>query len=357
MQRSMNRYRALVTFSRYALLLALLVFFFGAELALGQSSIDRIRRKTGVDTGQITKITALGATIKKNGVEKTVPVEQIESIYFAGEPSQVSAARQALKRNEPESALESIKKIDRSSLGRDEIVQEIDYLGVLAQRQLATRGKSSLRTAVQSAEKFLSAHRTSYHISDVIEVLGSAQLASGESEAALVQFRKLAKAPGAYFQARSAILIGTVLQQQGKHDQAVVEFDKALAASKGDAGSRSERQRATLYRAVSQSALGAAEEAAEIIREIISEADRSDSDLLAVAYNALGDCYLENGKQSAARDAFLHVDILFSSESEQHAKALYELTKIWASLGRDERAREAKQRLHEKYPASRWARL
>ena len=40
----------------------------------------------GVDSGQITGVTALGVTISKGGVESTIAAEDIESVYFAGEP-------------------------------------------------------------------------------------------------------------------------------------------------------------------------------------------------------------------------------------------------------------------------------
>ena len=338
-------------------ILLLAVIACSADFANAQSSLDRVRRRTGVDTGEITKVTALAVTIKRSGVEKNIPVEEIKSIYFSGEPSQVNTARQAIARNEPADAMKALEKIDRSAIGREEIVQELDFLTLKAQGQLATRGQGSLNTVSKSAESFLAKHRSSFHVSDVIELLGSAHLASGNTDEALRQYRKLAKAPGAYFQARSAILIGQVLQQQGKHDEAVAEFDRALAASKKEAGIEGERLRATLYKAVSQSALGKTEQATKTVKEIIAQADRSDTEIMAAAYNALGECYLQSEQTQAARDAFLHVDILFASDGQQHAKALYELAKIWTQLGREQRARDAQQRLKKDYPSSRWAKM
>ena len=66
--------------------------------AVAQSSVDRIRRRTGVDSGKITDMSVLAVTISKGGVESDVPVEEIRSIRFAGEPSELNSARSAISR-------------------------------------------------------------------------------------------------------------------------------------------------------------------------------------------------------------------------------------------------------------------
>lgn len=340
-----------------AMVVPLVVLTLMADFVLAQGAIDRVRRRTGVDTGTITKVSALEVTIEKNGVEKKIPVEEIVSVYYSNQPQQLKAADQALLRGRPEDALAALEKVDRSTVSRDEVLQELDYLALRAKDNLALSGKSSLRTIIKQAEEFLSKNRSSYHVSDVIELLGQAQLAAGEPDEALKQFRKLAKAPSKFFQARSSILIGRVLQQQGNHKEALAEFEKALKAVGDNAASESERFKATLFRAVSQSALGEVESATTTVKDIIKQADSKATDVLAAAYNALGDCYLQSEKQKAARDAFLHVDLLFHSASEQHAKALYELSRLWTALGHDNRASEARERLLKDYPSSRWARL
>lgn len=338
--------------SGVALLLAMLV----TELGFAQGSIDRIRRRTGVDTGKITKVSPLQVTISKNGVENEIPVEEIESIYFGGEPSELNQARQALARGKPDEALEKLKEVEPGSLVRDEVKQELDYLMILAREKMALSGQSSVGSVVKLAEGFLSDYRKSYHVSGVIEILGNAYLASGDADEALRQYRKLAKARSPYFQARSAILTGRVLQQQGKNKEALAQFDKAIEEAKKSPATESELLEATLYRAISQSATGEIDAATNTVKEIISQAEPQDAKLLASAYNALGDCYLQSGKQKAARDAYLHVDLLFSADAEQHAKALHNLSKLWTELGREQRSRAAREQLLKNYPSSPWAR-
>jgi len=54
---------------------------------------DRIRLWSGTETGEITKTTPLEVTIKRGSAEKTVPVSEIRSVAFGGEPSELTQAR------------------------------------------------------------------------------------------------------------------------------------------------------------------------------------------------------------------------------------------------------------------------
>ena len=65
--------------------------------AVAQARIDRVHRLNGVDSGQITAVTPLGVTISKSGVESTIPVEDIESVYIGGEPDDLNSVRSALQ--------------------------------------------------------------------------------------------------------------------------------------------------------------------------------------------------------------------------------------------------------------------
>jgi tetratricopeptide (TPR) repeat protein len=323
--------------------------------AVAQSSVDRIRRRTGVDSGKITDMSVLAVTISKGGVQSKVPVEEILSIYFAGEPKELKSARSAIGRGRWKDAVETLSKINRAQFDRREIVQELDYLLLESRAKLALAGQGKLDEAIRLATNFLAKNLDSYHFSSAIELLGDLHLANGNQDEARRQYARLAKVVTPYFQARSAILTGKLLHQAGKHAEALAEFDRALAAAQRDPAAQSQQFEATLHRAISQSASGDVDGATTTVKQIIAQADARDTDLLATAYNALGDCYLQSDKQKAARDAFLHVDVLFNSAADQHAKALYELSRLWEALGQRQRASDAKHRLQDEYPASRWA--
>lgn len=328
---------------------------FASVLTSDGFALDRIRDRNGVTTGKITKMSALAVTIRKGGTDLKKPVEDIVSITFDDEPEDLAPARRSANNGRYEDALERLAKIARSDVDRKEVQQEIDFLSMFCKVQLALSGQGSLDQAESQVASFLSKHSKSYHVPEAIELRGTALLANGDYNGARQMFTKLGKAPAPYFKARSALLTGRSLQAEGKHQQAAASFDAAIKAAESNAAAKSQLLEATLLNAVSQAALGQLEAATEAIKQIVKQAETQDRQLLAQAYNALGDCYLQAKESKAAMLAFLHVDILFSTETSEHARALYELSKLWEELGKTERARDAGQRLQENYPGSRWA--
>ena len=53
--------------------------------------------------------------------------------------------------------------------------------------------------------------------------------------------------------------------------------------------------------------------------------------------------------------AFLHTDLLFSKEKDEHARALAQIARIWRELNRPDRADETLERLKQEYPRSPYA--
>jgi len=316
--------------------------------------VDRIKRRNRVDSGKITKITQLAVTISRGGVERKVPVEEITSIAFAGEPKELRSARLAAAGGRHADALESLSKLSRKKLDRKEIKQELDFLLVYSTAKMALAGQGEVESATEEVRKFLTQNRESFHLTEAIELAGNLQLAAGNFDGAQKQYAKLGRAPSSYHKARSAVLIGLLLQSQDKHAEAIAQFEQAIATAADDATAKSQQLEATLLAAISRSASGEVEQSTETVKKIIAEADPEETQLLARAYNALGDCFLASNNNQAARDAFLHVDLLFASASTDHAKALYELSRLWGTFGNETRARDARQRLEEEYPASPW---
>jgi TolA-binding protein len=108
-------------------------------------------------------------------------------------------------------------------------------------------------------------------------------------------------------------------------------------------------------KAVSLAETGGVDEAVGIIEKVIHDADPQEKELHARAYNSLGACYEKAGKTKEALLAFLHVDVLYNTVPEAHAEALSHLATLWKAIGQDERARESRQTLSERYGGSRWA--
>lgn len=334
---------------------AALALLTAGSTASAQSTIDRVRRQNGVDSGQITAVTPLGVTISKSGVESTVPAEEIEAITFAGEPGELNSARNALQAGRAQDAVESLAKITVADISREEIIADVDFYTALAKAQLALAGNGDLATAATDVRNFMAKHGKNFHVPQAIETLGDLLAADKQSAAARSEYAKLAKAKSPYFESKSALLVGRTFQAEGDHAKAQAEFDKVLASTDDSDQLAPLKLAATLERAVSQAAQGQAKEATAAIGDIIAQAKPEDAELLARAYNALGDSYLQAKDPRGALFAFLHVDLLYSQNAEAHAKALHELVPLWKSAGRDSRSQEAAQKLAQKYPDSRWA--
>ena len=76
--------------------------------------------------------------------------------------------------------------------------------------------------------------------------------------------------------------------------------------------------------------------------------------MLSKAYAVLGDAYRAAGKEQDALIAFLTVDLVYNTQPESHAEALFNLAQLWDKAQNPERARQAKQALEATYPDSSW---
>jgi predicted negative regulator of RcsB-dependent stress response len=320
-----------------------------------QTLVDRVQRHNGIDSGSITATTPLGITISKGGVTSKIPAEEIQSIQFAGEPPELHPARTQLARGRYDLALEKLIRIDRAKITRGEVTQDIDFYLAATHGNLALAGKEDIKQATADLGKFLSTHRGSYHVPEAIELQGDLYRAAGDIDSARKKYETLAKAPSPYYKARSALLVGQILQEQGEHANANAQFDAAIAAAGAESLAESIKREATLGRAISLAATGKQVAGTEIISQILQQAPDGDTTALAQGYNALGDALLAAGDKRGARDAYLHVDLLFHASPTEHAKSLFRLINLWKELRQPTRAQDAQQRLTDDYPLSRWA--
>ncbi len=317
--------------------------------------IDRVYRLNGLDSGKITEITALGVKLAKGGVESTIPAENIKNVYLAGEPPALNTARNALQAGRAQDALTALEGVSTDGIDRQEILAEVEFYAAAAKAQLALAGQGDAEAPASDFRQFMGRRTTSFHLPEAVERLGELLVARGQFDDARTEYAKLAKAKSPYYQLRAAWLAGRAWQEQGDHAKALAEFAKVLAAPVGEGPMESLTTAAALDRAVSQAATGKADEATATIADVIAKAKADDDQLLARAYNALGDCYLKSGDARGALFAFLHVDLLYPHLADAHAKALHELVPLWRTAGHVDRSQQAAQELAEKYPGSRWA--
>lgn len=301
-------------------------------------------------------MTSLQVTLKKGiGGTRDIAINEIRSIQFDAEPPELSQARLNAGNGAYENALASLAKIDMDSVKRDFVKQDIEFYKGWCAAKLALSGQGEIADAGRQLNNFVRAYPNNFHYLPAREAMGDLLMVGGGYANAEKQYAELAKAPWADYKMRAAVAVGRSLQAQNKHAEAIKQFDAALATSGDSAEAQNERLSATLAKAVSLAETGGADQAVGIIEKVIHDADPQQKELHARAYNALGTCYEKAGKSKEALLAFLHVDVLYNTVPEAHAEALSHLTSLWKAIGQDERAREARQTLADRYGGSRWA--
>jgi tetratricopeptide (TPR) repeat protein len=327
-----------------------------AATTRAQGISDRVRLARGSESGEITATTPHEITLKGgSGGSRTIALNLVKTVVFDDEPAELSQARVKAANGAYEDAQELLAKIDSSSVNRPLIQQDIEFYNAWSAGKLALAGSAEIADAGRQLNNFVRSYPQNFHNLAAIELMGDLLMASQRYEAAEKQYAEIAKAPWPDYRMRASVAAGRSLQAQGKHAEAIAQFDAALAVNDDNADSKNQRLAATLAKAISLSETGGVDKAVGTIEKVIQDADPQERELHARAYIALGRCYAEAGKTKDALLAFLHVDVLYSNVPEAHAEALAQLVPLWASLGQEARSREAKQLLQERYANSQWA--
>jgi tetratricopeptide (TPR) repeat protein len=324
--------------------------------ATAQGESDRVRLIRGSENGEVSAMTPLEVTIDKGlPGSSSIAVNEIKSIAFDDEPSELSQARVNAANGAYENALESLEKIKRGSVDRDFIKQDIEFYKAWCAAKLALAGHGEIADAGRQLNIFVRSYPNNFHYLEAREAMGDLLMAGGGFANAEKQYAELAKAPWPAYKMRAAVAVGRSLQAQQKHPEAIRQFDAALAMPDDGADTENQRLAATLGKAVSLAETSGVDEAVGIIEKVIHDADPQQKELHARAYNALGSCYEKAGKTKDALLSYLHVDVLYNTVPEAHAEALAHLAPLWQAIGQEERAREARQVLEQRYGSSRWA--
>lgn len=335
-----------------ALCMALLV---GLAHSAEAQQFDSVRRASGSTNGKILSVSPVQVVFERSGVSEEIPVNEVQYLTFAGEPRELTLGRLNAVNGRYEDALEAFGKVNAAEIQRDVIKQDLEFFKAYCVAKLALGGSGSIPDAGKQMYAFESANRTSYHYLAACEILGDLFVALGRYPQAEAYYDKLSKVDWPDFKMRSGVLVGRALQAQDKHTEAIARFDQVLQASATTPEANKQKLAATLGRAVSIAAGGKTAEALKMVEGVIKQADPENTELHARAYNALGNCYLKDGKTKEALLAFLHTDVLYNSFPEAHAEALAHLSKLWDTVGQADRGRQAATLLKDRYPGSTWA--
>jgi tetratricopeptide (TPR) repeat protein len=279
----------------------------------------------------------------------SVPTDQIQSVRYDGQSSNFQLAEARESSGQLAEAAELFKKAATDSVGKPFPLQAALFREAEALTELALVEPDRVKDAKDKLTRFLQTYPTSRHLAAARGCQARLLLHVGDIAGAEAALAALAKLPRG--KERADVLRTKILAKQGKHDDAIAQLDKLIAGyPKG-----SERQRAALLaKAESLAGKKKFKEAEALVREVIQGNPPEDAAAQAPAYNTLGDCLRAADQPKEALFAYLHTDLLYSKDKEEHPRALHHIVELYRKLKQDGRADEFAQRLKQEYPRSPW---
>ena len=345
--------------SRYIVAAALVALIAATTVRAADDTIVTIEKKTV--KGEIKSMSRNEVTlVKVGGGEVTFKTPEIELIRFANDPVQFNAIRNQINNGGFENALKAMDKLKEGDIDRAEAKQEIQYMRALCHARLALGGGFDVLTAGKEMRAFVKDYPDNYHVLPAHEILGDLLVAAQKYKDATEYYKALADSPFDEYKMRAGVATGRALLAEKKFAEAQQAFDVALELSAKAKGAMAEAQQqaAMLGKAACLAETGNPDEGIKLIEGAIAKLPPEEGDLHARAYVTMGNCYRK--KTDSAKPAllaFLHVDVLYFSNPQAHAEALWNLAKLWNDIGKPERAVQAAQLLKDRYPSSPWAKL
>lgn len=328
-------------------------------LALGVSALaddvvlvpnSTVKNATGGRVrGTVQSESATEVVVKLGTTTTNVPSAEVVSINYTGQPPSMVQAESREAAGALAEAADLYKKAIGEADGKPLIQQAAQFQQANALAALALADTARAPEAITLLNAFVKAHPNGRQVVSALDNLARLQLQKEDYAAVEKLVAEMAKLPQSAD--RASILRAKVFAKKGEFDKAIVEYDRLIK----DAPEGSTRRRdAQLARAESLAGQKKFDAAEAELRSVINATSPEDYGTQSAAYNTLGDCLRAAGRPKEALDAYLHTDILYAKDKEQHPRALAHISQLWRVLKRDDRADEVWQQLKKDYPNSPW---
>lgn len=333
----------------------------GAILSLtpGAFAVDQVTRRSDNVTlrGEFTAMTTESITIKlTGGREETVSVADIRTLRFDQEPTLLAQAQSNERSGALDAALTKYEQVQSEYNGSDKrLVTDLAYLIARTKCRLSLADpnlRADARTAIQ---QFRTANRSNFRYLEGTLLEAAVAAADGDQAGARSLLQEVQTSTVKGFQLQAGVQLGELLLAAGETSEAAQAFDAVIQQSQGDSSAAAAHWAGLLGRARCAQADNQLDDAITRIEQVIAGASQAQTDVLADAWVLKGDCLRLRNEQKAALMAYLHVDVLYPSEPNQHAQSLYRLAQLWGPAGHQDRAEDAAARLTDRYPNSEWA--
>ncbi|MHC2067413.1 tetratricopeptide repeat protein [Bremerella sp. T1] len=324
-----------------------------ALVAGGPLLADTVRTEGGAQAGTIVGATKDAVQLSKGGSPIEIPTNEIVEIALDAEPFDVKTARRMVQNGQFADAVEKLQGVEAAN--NELVSQEINFLRAYAMGKLALAGSGDRDAASKALLGFATSSPNSFHFYEVARMLGDLAVSGGDYASAAKYYGGLKSAPWPDYRMSAQVLAGRALLAQDKAAEAISNFDDVLSTNATVPGAARQKSFAAVGKAQALASSGKASEGIALAQKVVENADPDDKELFGRAYNALGMCHLKQNEPKEALLAYLHTDILFYTDPEIHAEALYHLANLWKDINDPDQATDARNMLNERYPGSSWA--
>lgn len=341
--RSINRY--LIS----AALLGLVI----ASPAVAQDTVEYRDLSSGqVQTtkGNILEEGVGGINLRATGGSATLKVapSQIVQVIYADLPKGLNldypTALSAEKEREYEKALRQYEKVlpmippDTNSRRQAEF-----RIAMLKTNLIGDDEESvSLSEATSTLKDFINTYSSSWQFTSASQALARLQLSDGKFDDALSTLKKLNDAPDLQESTKEQVnlmIVDALLRTDNRKAEAKQKIDELLASLPN---SSPQRQNLEIYSLVADENVDI-DKAIKTLEGVIEKS--TEPSIRALAYNTMGDLFMQNGKNRDAMWSYLWVDVVYSQDPQQQMNAVTSLRSIFEQLGDTKRAKLYEEKL------------
>ncbi len=320
----------------------------GDEVALAPGAVVK-QAIGGRVRGQIESESPTEVVIAVAGAQVKIPIEQIASVRYDGQSASFQLAESRETGGQLAEAADLYRKAATESAEKPLPLRAALAREALVLTDLALIEPERMKDAQDRLKAFIQKYPSSRQITLARDALVRLQLHAGDTAAAAATIAELARNPQSA--ERAAVLKTKLLVRQEKYTEASAELDRLIAAAPKNSA---RRRAALLAKAECLAGMKDFKKAEQVAREVIAETPAEDAEAQAPAYNTLGDCLRAANRPKDALLAYLHTDLLYSKDREEHPRALFQIASLFRFLKQDAHADEFLQRLKREYPKSPW---
>lgn len=338
-------------------LLATMTVGMSPFLSIAQDIVYQVRpgKSPARVRGKIEQVSPQEVTVATDTGTQKISADQIVRIVYDNQPILLTRSRERFLDGRYADCLEELNKLKEDPSGQ-KWQAESDYLRAAVNAELSLSGGDvTAQNAGTQINQFLRTHPESYLKFPAMERLGKLLFAFGRMKNASQSFGQLAQSGWPIYQLTGPYWQGMSEREQGNLDEAIRFFEQTAASETEKKESETWKLMAACQVARCRGEAGNADAAIASLEKIVKEQSPDNDRLFATAFNSLGSVYLKQNRLKEARTEFLKTELLYPTATDEHAEALYHLTKIWAQLNENDRAIRTRETLKNLYPNSWWA--